>query len=79
MSECAHIGNLTICRPSSWTVFSREPVGEKWCFGCRARLPHNWIVEGEEFPSYYDPVGRWECSRCGRDRTLFPGYVREGW
>lgn len=72
MSECARSGNLTVCRPSSWKVFSRTAVGDKWCFGCRERLPHDWVVEGEDGISYYDPVGRFDCSRCHRDRTTFP-------
>jgi hypothetical protein len=54
-------------------VFKREPVGEKWCFRCRARLPHDWIVEGEDGETYYDPSARFDCSRCHRDYTSFPG------
>lgn len=64
---------VTICRPSSWKVFSRESTGDRWCFGCRTRLPHDWIVEGEDGLSYYDPTARYDCSGCHRDRTAFPG------
>lgn len=75
--SCIHSDNLTICRPSSWKAFSRQPVGDKWCFGCRKRLPHDWIVEGEDGESYYAPNARYDCTQCHRDRTLFPGWARE--
>lgn len=46
----------------------------RWCFGCRAHLPHDAVLWGDEGPSYYDPVWALECSRCHQDRTTFPGY-----
>lgn len=55
----------------------REPVGEKWCFGCRKLLPHDAVVYAPDDPySYYGPHWRYECSRCHRDMTSFPGYER---
>lgn len=59
----------------------REDAGVRWCFGCRAHLPHADVLlhdhhvpmlEGEE-PSWYEPVRVRRCSRCGKDRTAFPG------
>lgn len=55
----------------------RTPTGkfkDKWCFGCRKRLPHEWVVYSESSPmSYYGPEGFWICTGCGNDDTIFPG------
>jgi hypothetical protein len=74
---CEHYGNLTICRPNSWKVFSRKPAGVKWCFSCRRHLPHDWIVHGEDGITYYDPIARYDCTQCHQDHTLGFGMVRE--
>lgn len=58
----------------------RRPDRVRWCFGCRARLPHDWIVGDypPEHPSfgYFEPISRLDCARCHQDRTTFPGYAR---
>jgi hypothetical protein len=41
----------------------------KWCFGCRKRLPHMLMMAYDSKPSYYDPIIRWKCGGCGKDRT----------
>lgn len=53
----------------------------RWCFGCRAHLPHTWAIlfdPPERQPSFYEPVPVIRCSRCGEDRTLFPGLSYDG-
>lgn len=57
--------------PGPTKELKREPAGEKWCFGCRQRLPHDWVLWADEKPSYYDPQWFIECSRCKQDRTRF--------
>lgn len=51
----------------------REDAGEKWCFGCRKRLRHDFVISAPAEPSYYGPSARHDCSGCRRDRTCFPG------
>ena len=63
--------------PGPTKEIHRRAIGEKWCFGCRKHLPHDMVTLVDEEPSYYDPVGVYECSRCKKDRTLFPGYTYE--
>lgn len=67
---------LTVCR-TEMVEFSRESVGEKWCFRCRKRLPHDFVVMVEEEPGYYGPTRKFECSKCKGDFTCFPGTWRE--
>lgn len=50
----------------------RRPSRARWCFGCRACVPHAFVVLDYAEPSYFTPVALWECARCGRDRTRFP-------
>lgn len=45
--------------------------GVRWCFGCRKRLPHKWVLFDYPEPSYYEPIVVRECSGCGKDRTAF--------
>lgn len=52
---------------------AREPAGERWCFRCRKRLPHDAVFLAAPFPSYEDPVWILRCSGCGGDHTSFPG------
>lgn len=78
--ECTHLhigGQCVLLVPGPSHEYRREPVGEKWCFNCRARLPHDFVVKGDppDVLSYYEPVGFYECSRCKRDCTQFPGTV----
>lgn len=52
----------------------RDPQGEKWCFQCRKRLPHDAVLMVCDDPmSYYGPHWALECSRCRQDHTHFPG------
>lgn len=57
-------------------LLAERPAGDRWCFGCRKRLPHTDRLMGDPPGSYYDPVWIRACSRCGKDRTAFPG---TGW
>ena len=76
---CTHLSHakgepcVVICGPRSVEVLREEDAGTRWCFGCRAHLPHTDRLKAEPFPSYYDPWWVRECSRCGRDLTAFPG------
>ena len=66
---------VVIC-PGPTVVVREETAGDRWCFGCRARLPHTCVLlddPPERQPSYYEPVWVCRCSRCGMDRTRFPG------
>jgi hypothetical protein len=64
---------LTCIIPGPTKELRRIPDGDRWCFGCRARLPHDDVLLGDDEPSYYEPVWVCECSRCHKDRTRFPG------
>lgn len=62
--------------PGPSAVIATEDAGDRWCFHCRKRLPHTWILLAdppERQPSYYPPVWTCRCSRCGGDYTRFPG------
>lgn len=59
--------------PGPTKVLATRDAGLRWCFGCRQRLPHTDTVLCDEEPSYYDPICVRRCSRCGKDRTSFPG------
>lgn len=79
MSPCVDLGGgATICRPARIVELSRHPDRVRWCFACRKHLPHDVVVTGEppEVETYYDPNVRYDCSRCHRDRTSFPGCDR---
>lgn len=68
-------GALTVCYGHAVEV-SRRPDPERetrWCFGCRARLPHEFVVYADPSPSYYDPTLAVECTRCGKEDIWFPG------
>lgn len=41
----------------------------RWCFGCRKRTLHRWMVINQE---WYEPEAFQECVECGHDRTRFP-------
>ena len=62
--------------PGPSIVIKTEDAGERWCFQCRKRLPHTWVLlddPPERQPSYYEPVWVCRCSGCGEDHTRFPG------
>ena len=66
---------IVVCLGPS-VVIKTEDAGEKWCFGCRKRLPHTWELlddPPERQPSWYSPIWVCRCSGCGRDCTSFPG------
>jgi hypothetical protein len=69
-------GELLCIIPGPTKELAREADGVRWCFGCRKHLVHDWVLYGDEGPSYYDPEWICECSGCGKDRTDFPGRVR---
>lgn len=69
------MGELVCIIPGPKKELARRSAGERWCFGCRRRLPHDDVLLGDEEPSYYDPVWVRTCSGCGQDRTAFPGRV----
>lgn len=70
-------GELLCIIPGPTKVLRQQDAGERWCFGCRARLPHTDTLLCDEDPlSYYDPIWVRRCSRCNKDRTAFPG---TGW
>jgi hypothetical protein len=66
-------GEILCVIPGPTVEVRREPAGDLWCFGCRKRLPHEWVLMRDAQPSYYDPTWHRECSRCHHDRTYFPG------
>lgn len=70
-------GDVLCLTPGPGHEYRRDPAGDRWCFGCRARLPHDDVLIGDppEVMSYYEPVWVRRCSGCGRDRTQFPGTV----
>jgi len=54
--------------------WQREPAGDRWCFGCRRHLPHDWVLRNDtppDEPSWYEPIWVLECSECRKDRTRF--------
>jgi hypothetical protein len=65
-------GQVLCIIPGPSKVLREQPVGERWCFGCRQRLPHTLRILCDEEPSYYDPIAVLACDRCGKDRTEFP-------
>ena len=67
-----------ICGPAMAEVH-RRPHGEpRWCFHCRTRRDHVYVVLATVEPSYYDPTPQIQCGTCGRvDADLFPGRCRE--
>lgn len=77
-------GDLLCLIPGPTKVVREVDAGVRWCFGCRARLPHtDRLLDYDYDPAdpttypYYDPAWVRVCARCGQDRTTFPG--RGGW
>lgn len=76
MSDVLPEGGALLCIiPGPTKVVARQDAGERWCFGCRKRLPHEDVLLDDEEPSYYEPVWVRRCSGCGKDRTAFPGTI----
>jgi len=63
--------------PGPTVELARRDAGVRWCFGCRQHLPHADVFMADKGwdrgESYYDPTWSRQCSRCGQDRTHFPG------
>lgn len=60
--------------PGPTEVIKTADAGVRWCFACRARLPHTDVLLADKDPmSYYEPIWVRRCSRCNRDCTAFPG------
>ena len=64
---------VVICRPGSGKLERSGITERKWCFGCREYLEHELVAFCENEPSYYEPAPRWDCPKCNRDCTAFPG------
>lgn len=56
--------------------YSRESVGDKWCFRCRKRHEFWWVVDAPDGISYYGPNAYMAGVRNGCT-DLFPGWYRE--
>lgn len=78
---CLSGGGLTVCRGN----YKRKTIGRinKWCFGCRKRLWHKKVFHTERLVwkdkklisgGYGEPFLAYECPRCGKDKTDFPGW-----
>jgi hypothetical protein len=68
-------GELLCLLPGPTHEYRCEAAGTKWCFKCRARHPHYWVLMGDppEVMSWYDPHWSCRCANCGEDYTRFPG------
>lgn len=55
----------------------RQPDRVRWCFRCRAHLPHDFVLLATVEPSYYEPTPMYACSGCGQDHTVGFGRHRE--
>lgn len=67
------------------TELRREPYGERWCYKCRKRLPHDAVLLGDPGPDAFPSVDAWlattgswlepawvfRCAGCGQDHTEF--------
>jgi hypothetical protein len=76
--ECApKPGDLLCIIPGPSHVYKVEPLGELWCFSCRKRLVHEWVLIGDppDKVSYYDHIWIRRCTGCGHDNTAFPGTI----
>ncbi|GAA2007853.1 hypothetical protein [Nocardioides kribbensis] len=71
---CVDSGSVSIVG-THMAEYSRESMGERWCFTCRKRHNFDWVVMAPVGLSYYGPHVeihgvRAECS------DLFPGWSR---
>lgn len=84
MTGCDHVhigGQCVLLHRGPTEVLRTEDAGVRWCFGCRAHLPHSDVLLADppgdpDDPgtwSYYEPIWVRRCSRCNKDLTTFPG------
>ena len=61
--------------PGASHEYARKPAGDKWCFNCRKRLPHDFVLMGDppDVETYYESQWDTRCSQCHQDYTQFPG------
>jgi hypothetical protein len=62
--------------PGPTVEIARTSDGTRWCFGCRKHLPHDLVLldyRDDDTYHYFGPATVTKCSRCGKDRTRFPG------
>lgn len=70
-----HSGDVVCLIPGPSVVLKTEEAGDKWCFKCRQRQPHTWVLlddPPERQPSYYEPIWVLRCPTCRGDYTAFP-------
>jgi hypothetical protein len=67
--------NIVCITPGPSHEYARLSVGDKWCFKCRKKLPHDLVRLGDppDMESYYEPINVLWCSGCCGDYTRFPG------
>lgn len=75
--SCRQFGNVIVCGPGTLTVLQEKPIGERWCFKCRARVDFVDVLLGEVAPSWYAPQWGVKCVNGHEDGDLFPGRYRE--
>lgn len=68
-------GTILCILPGPTHEYDREAGFTRWCFKCRKRLPHDYVLIGDppDIQSHYDPQWVNECSGCGGDHVHFPG------
>lgn len=76
--SCEHYGNVIVCRGPEMREVRRALWEIRWCFRCRKRLPHDYVVLAPVEPSYYGPHIEVECHGCGEDHVHFPGCEPDG-
>lgn len=74
---CVEQGPWTVCFGPPMEVISRNELGERWCFICRARRPFALVVSAPTVPSYSGPSASVECDQGHDDGDYFPGRSRE--
>ena len=77
MIPAAPVSRIHICPGPPHEVWRKpDDRDTRWCFGCRKHLRHERVLytdPPERQPSPYEPILVLECTRCHRDRTVFPG------
>jgi ribosomal protein L44E len=67
-------GKVAICKATGYYKYVNKRRIRKWCFQCRKHLLHKrkYFVDTT---SWYGPGPmRFECEKCKRDNTNFPGW-----
>ena len=72
---CVENGGIAICG-TDMEEYSRESIGERWCFTCRVRHDFTWVYMRPTGLSYYGPTARLQGMSMSCS-DLFPGWVRE--